>query len=442
MAAKVASQLAGGLTEQRVKDAVSVSAVGDTNLVDVSATSTSPQRSAQIANTYSDIFVNEQETADHQYYESALSTVNQQLAKLPISARSGSQGLALQERAQTLATLADLPTGAVQLAAPAAAPTAPSSPRTARNTVVGALLGLFLGLLLAVLMERLDQRIREPKELETLYDLPLLGVVPDSSSLSESARRARSGQLLPSRETESFHLIRAHLRFFQVDRDLRVILIASAATGDGKTTVARHLAAATAQMGSRVLLVEADLRRPTVARRLNLKAGPGLADVLIGAASLDDAIQTVEVQSSSGEPAKGYSLSVLVAGGTPPPNPGALLDSHAMERLLARASDFYSLVVVDTAPLTAVSDTFPLLQKVGGVILVAMLGSARRDVARRLSKTLETGSSPLLGVVANGYRAGRNEPYGYAYYDYSARPADDQAGRILPAASHEGEGAS
>jgi capsular exopolysaccharide synthesis family protein len=257
--------------------------------------------------------------------------------------------------------------------------------------------------------------------LETLYGIPLLGVVPESSSFSRTSRRAGAGATLPSRELEAFHLIRAHLRYFGIDRALRTLLIASASSGDGKTTVARHLASAAAQMGSRVLLVEADLRRPTLAAQLGLEIGPGLADVLIGAVSLSDAVQTEEIDSLTESDVAGRRpLTVLVAGATTPPNPGELLESHAMERLLAHAANAYDLVVVDTAPLTAVSDTFPLLRKVDGVILVGRLSHARRDVAQRLRQTLEAGGSSLLGVVANGYKAGRNEPYGYAYYDYEA----------------------
>jgi Mrp family chromosome partitioning ATPase len=121
------------------------------------------------------------------------------------------------------------------------------------------------------LLERLDRRVREPKDLEELYGLLLLGVVPESTALSRSAKgRKNAGAPLPASEAEAFHLIRAHLRYFNVDRELRALMVASAAPGDGKTTVARHLAGAAARMGSRVLLLEADLRRPTIAVQLEV----------------------------------------------------------------------------------------------------------------------------------------------------------------------------
>ena len=132
--------------------------------------------------------------------------------------------------------------------------------------------------------------------------------------------------------------------------------------------------------------------------------------------------------------AQSAALDVLVAGAALPPNPGELIESHAMESLLERAKSTYDLVVIDTPPLTAVSDAFPLLGKVDGVIIVGRVGRNRRDVAERLHETLTGAGAPLLGVVANGFKSGRLGSYGYGY-DYATdwrrcRPANaNRAGR-------------
>src|SRR5665811_2634779 len=111
----------------------------------------------------------------------------------------------------------------------------------------------------------------------------------------------------------------------------------------------------------------------------------------------------------------------LVAGASLPPNPGELIESRAMATLLEQAKTKYDLVVIDTPPLTAVSDAFPLLKKVDGVIIVGRVGRNRRDVAERLHETLTGAGAPLLGVIANGFKAGRRGGYGYGYsYDYAA----------------------
>jgi Mrp family chromosome partitioning ATPase len=148
--------------------------------------------------------------------------------------------------------------------------------------------------------------------------------------------------------------------------------------------------------------------------------------VLIGAVVLAEAIQTVALESQTGEGAKKRDLDVLAAGAALPPNPGELIESHAMETLLERAKSQYDLVVIDTPPLTAVSDAFPLLRKVDGVVIVGRVGRNRRDVAERLHETLTGAGAPLLGVIANGFKARRLGSYGgYGYtYDYAQTKAE------------------
>jgi capsular exopolysaccharide synthesis family protein len=423
MATKTASQLGRGLSKEQVNADLSVSAQGESNIVDVAATATSPTLAADIANTYTSVFVKEQQNSNHSYYASALTLVNKQIAALSSKERAGTAGLTLQDRAQSLGVLAELKNGSVQIAQTATVPTAPSSPTISKNTVLGGVFGLLLGLGLAFLLEHFDRRIREPRDLEAIYGLPLLGVVPESTALSRSAKgKKNAGAPLPASEAEAFHLIRAHLRYFNVDKELRTLMVASAAPGDGKTTVARHLAAAAARMGSRVLLLEADLRRPTIAVQLDVASGPGVADVLIGAVSLNEATQTVDLGLPGADGRGARSFDVLVAGSSLPPNPGELIESHAMESLLQQAKTRYDLIVIDTPPLTAVSDAFPLLGKVDGVIIVGRVGRNRRDVAQRLHETLTGAGAPLLGVVANGFKSGRLGGYGgYGYsYDYAA----------------------
>ncbi len=188
MAAKTASLLGHGLTEGKVADSVSASGQGESNTVVVSATSTSPTLAAAIANTYTHQFVSEQRSADRQYFKSALALVNKQLAALSPQQRIGPDGVELQDRAQTLSLLSGLNSGNVQVAAEAPVPTSPSSPKTSKDTALGVVLGLLIGLGLAFVLERLDRRIREPKDVEAIYSLPLLGTVPESAALSRAAR--------------------------------------------------------------------------------------------------------------------------------------------------------------------------------------------------------------------------------------------------------------
>jgi succinoglycan biosynthesis transport protein ExoP len=439
---KTATPLARALTKEKIKEALNVSAQGESDIVDVTATATTPTLAAEIANTYANTFVKEQQDNNHAYYASALRLVDRQLGALSPKQRLSATGLALASRAQSLGVLAELRNGNVEVAQWATVPTSPSSPKVSRNTLLGALLGLLLGIGIAFLLDRLDRRIREPKDLEAIYRLPLLGVVPESRALSRSAQRdGDSPAGLAPGEAEAFHLIRAHLRYFNVDRQLRALMIASAAPGDGKTTIAHHLAAAAARMGSRVLLMEVDLRRPTLMQQLDVSSGPGLSDILIGAASLGEAAQSIAVGAPSGDGLQGRSFDVLVAGAVLPPNPAELIESHAMQTLLDQAKATYDLVVVDTPPLTAVSDAFPLLSKVDGVIIVGRVGRNRRDIAERLHETLTGAGAPLLGVVANGVKASGPNSYMYAY-DYAQTAPTKQSPTYSPSSPSANGGSS
>jgi len=405
VSAKTASLLGRGLTDAAVSASVSVSGKGESSVIDVSATSTLPALAAVIANTYVNQFVKEQRRANRQFFRSALALVNKQLAALSPMQRVGTDGLDLQNRAHTLGLLAELGYNNVEVASEAVVPTSPSSPKTKTDTIVGAVLGLLLGLAIAFVLERFDRRIREPEELERIYGLPMLGAVPKSAALSGK------GSTLPPAEAEAFSLIRAHLRFFNVDRDVRAIVIASPAPNDGKTTIARHLAEAAARSGSRVLLLELDLRQPSLVEQLGIQSGPGLAEVLIGAVTISEATQSVVLQASSGEGISGHTLDLLAAGAVLPPNPGELIESQAMDTLLEQAKSSYDLVVIDTPPLTAVSDAFPLLTKVDGVVIVGRVGHSRRDDAEQLHQVLASSGAPLLGVIANEAKSGGPVPY-------------------------------
>ncbi len=422
IAAKTAAQLGQGLTKETVSEGLSISTAGESNVVQVSDTATTPALAAEIANTYAEQFVSEQQSDSHVAYTAALTRVDRQLAALPAKERTGAAGSALRERAQSLRTLEELNSGSVQVAQAATAPTSASSPKVLRNTLLGALVGLFLGLGLVLLFAALDQRIRDPRELAAIYGLPLLGVVPQSRALARSARNRKSSKkALPAREAEAFQLVRAHVRSFNVDVELGTLLVVSAAPGDGKTTVARQFATAAARRGLRVLLLEADLRHPTLAKQLDVQPGPGVSDVLGGAMSLSEVTQLLELESASKEGSEQRTLDVAVAGAALPPNPGELIESPAMGVLLEQARSTYDLVVVDTPPLIPVSDAFPLLSRVDGVVIVGRVGRNRRDVVERLHEILMGAGAPLLGVVANGFKAGRRGSYDYSY-DYAPAP--------------------
>lgn len=420
IAAATAAAIGNGATQASVANAVSVSQLSDTDLLQVAATAQSPALAARIANEYVHQAILYREQSSAAYYASALHAVKAQLKGLTPVQQQSVQGVDLKDRVATLQTLAQLQHNAVQVAQPASVPTSPSSPQTTRNVILACIFGLLLGLVIAFGLERFDRRMREPSDLEAAYGLPLLGVVPESSALK--VKDAAASELLPEREAETFGLIRAHVRYFNVDRNPKVIVVASAAPGDGKSTVARNLAIAAARVGEHVLFLEADFRRPVAAKSFHVSHSPGISEILIKGLSLDEAVQQSVVADGAG---RQVAVDVLVAGGVLPSNPGQVTESRAMEALLHQSRNAYDFVVVDTPPLTVLSDAFPLLRTADGVVIVGRVGQNRRDVAERLRATLEAAGVPLIGVVANGYHQRDASPYGYGYgYGYGNREGE------------------
>lgn len=420
---RAAQVLGHGLTAKQVNAAVSVSPQGQTNVASVTATWTDPGLAAAIANTYTRQFISARQQIDRGNLQKALSLVDKQLAALSPQQRAGTQGQALADRAESLRILTSLQTGNAEFAQSATSPSSPSSPKVTRNTVLGAVVGLLLGLGLAFLLERLDRRLKESSDLEDVFGLPLLATVPESGAYARLASRSdgdRAGAL-PVAGIEVFRMLRARLRYFNVDRDVRSVLVTSAASGDGKTTVVENLAEAAATMGSRVLIIEADLRKPALAQRLGLRAAPGLAATLISpvpAEELPRVVQEVHLDAPENGPRAPEPISVLVAG-PQPPNPAELIESHAMENVLAWATEHYDLVLLDTPPLSVVSDAIPLLRKVNGVMIVSRLGKNTREGAARMREELTSLGAPVLGIVANASRERDVPEYQYDY-DYES----------------------
>jgi capsular exopolysaccharide synthesis family protein len=271
--------------------------------------------------------------------------------------------------------------------------------------LLGLIVAVLLGLALVAIAESWDRRIRRPEDFERLMGLALLTSVPAS---------AFGRELDNPLSIEAFRNLRANLEFFNVDREIRSLIVTSGRKGEGKTMVAVNLAQAYALGGADVILVDADLRRPTIGPRLGLPKSRGLGATLVGRATLDEVLIDHEPAVTDGG-----RLRVLPAGDAPP-NPAELLRSQRMHRLLEELSTMCDLVIFDTSPLLAVSDALPLLDRVSGSLLVARVGEVQRDELLHLKKLLDVAHCVTVGIVATGVKT-RDTPYAYAY---SPNPAD------------------
>jgi succinoglycan biosynthesis transport protein ExoP len=407
IAEQAGAALTPALSRVEVQSKISISAASQSEVFDVSATDRVPSRAANIANAYAAQVVQFQRGADRAEINAARAQLQAQLTSLRAAARKSVQAKTLRAREQQLAVISSLQTGEAEVVQPALVPTSPSSPSIARNAILGLLVGLILGVALALMREGFDRRIKDVESLEEIFGAPVLAAVTDLTDAEPA--------------TESFRTLRAQLRYFSIDKNIRTVLVTSAVAGEGKTTVASNLArAAGALPGSRTLLIEADLRKGDLAGVLGVEQSPGLVQVLSGEVHLQSAIQCPKrFGKIAGEAGGQLGFDVLVAGASPP-NAAEILDSQAMVALLAGASADYDLIIIDTAPLLLVADAMPLLRSVSGVLAVASLGSTKRDALQFLRKQLSQVNAPVLGLVANrvplqdvagGYG------YGYEYRD-------------------------
>lgn len=380
---------------------VSVEPDTDTGFLTISATAPQPRRAADVANAFARAISANRTAQTIGKIDLATAGLKRQRAGL----RAGDlQRRTLNEQIQRLRTLRSTlrPEQAiVETAVPSATP-------VGRNTRRAIELGIVIALLLSAgavaLAESSDRRLRNPDDLEALTGLPLLSAIPVT---------AFAGRVEEEVDEEAFQMLRAALTYFNLDRRLASVVIASAGQEDGKTTVAIRLAYALARSGSHVILVDADLRQPRIAPRLGLPMAEGLGSVLTGALQLSEALVDLPIRAAGQAPGQG-ALKLLPAGPSAP-NPAELLSSQALLRLLTELEGQSDLVVVDSAAALAVSDTLPLLQAASGVVLIARLNRSTKSGIRRLQQVITAASGTILGVVVTGASARGGYEYGYGY---------------------------
>ena len=306
----------------------------------------------------------------------------------------------------------------------AAVPLSPSTPNIPRNLAVGLALGILLAFGLALLRDALDTKLRSAADVRALSDTPILGVIGFSQEVPKHPVILRGDTR--SAAAEAVRRLRTNLQFVDVAEQCRSIVVSSSVPAEGKTTTAINLAVALADDGARVLLVDADLRRPTVAQYLGLEGAAGLTTVLIGRADVEDVVQ----------PWGESTLDVLPAGQVPP-NPSELLGSTAMRTLIRRFSERYDTVIIDSPPVLPVTDAAVLGRQAGGVLLVAGVDRIHRSQLNDALESLDTAGANLLGLVIN--KIARREVASYAYERYySPKPTGD-AGDELDASTTPGD---
>jgi succinoglycan biosynthesis transport protein ExoP len=374
----VRKQLGLTMPTDKLVDEMTVTSSNTSTLISIAVSDASPKRAAAIANAVA----------------TQLSKAVDEIS--PTRGRTAPVKIASVERAQVAKTA--------------------SYPNVPLMLLIGVVGGFALALAIAILRTVLDTRVRRPEDAQSVTDRPVLGGIARSGAVKKNPLIVRSEP--NGRLAEEFRSLRTNLQFLDVDRSLKSMVISSSTEGEGKTTTAVNLALAIADAGSDVLVIDGDLRRPRLADTLRIDGGVGLTDVLIGRVDLDDALQ----QWGDGH------VTVLPAGAIPP-NPSELLQSQAMERLLAVLQERFTTIVIDAPPLLPVSDAAILSHRAAGTIMVCAAGSTTKGQLGDAIGKVERVGGRVLGVVLTKLPVKGVDASSYVKYEYAPRPGSAKSKR-------------
>lgn len=439
-AAAVARKIGYNGTAQDLLGQVSITSKQNEDFVQVTAQSGSADQAAAIANGFATQFVGALTGSYQTQLRDAIRLAETQLAQTPTGAAGELARADLVNQVNTLKVELGVPTTIAEQAAPAQPPAGPSSPKPVRNALFALLLSLVGAVALAYGLERFNRRLTDPEEFEEAYQAPLLAVLPH---VDRPAPIQDGSSALSPDFREPFRVLRTNVELASVDAPPRTIVVSSATPGEGKSTVVRNLALAFQESGKRVAVVDLDLRHPSLARLFGVATTRGLTDVLrrdvnledvmleigTGTPAFDDFIEAngVTRNGGNGHHTNSADLGVtLLLGGAPPANPPAVIASHRVAEVLDDLRGRYDIVLIDSAPLLAVSDTVALLRYADAALFIGRLGVTTRDTAKRMTEFLaRVPDLNVLGVVANDLPRREAGVYGYAYgYGYGYGSSD------------------
>lgn len=294
-------------------------------------------------------------------------------------------------------------------------PESPVSPNILVNAVLGLLLGLAVGYGAAILRTVMDRRMHSTDDIAQITDKPLLGEIIDDPKADKNRIIVSTKPQSP--RAESFRALRTNLQFLNVGAKKRVFVVSSSRPSEGKSTTSLNLAATLSQTGASVVVVEGDLRMPTFAKYLDIEGGAGLTDVLIGRAELVDVIQRW-----------GRDPYYVLPAGQIPPNPSELLGTTEMEEILETLRNQFDYVIIDAPPVLAVTDAVVLEKLATGLLMVVATGFTTKQELEDSMQVLDTAGTNVLGVIATMVSAKQPGGYSYGQYGYGARTVDEIVG--------------
>lgn len=311
----------------------------------------------------------------------------------------------LMQRAKETGVSGELRTSNIRVVDAAERPKAPAYPRKRLNLLAGIGAGLLLAVMLAVLFEYVDSRIKTPEEIKGYLGLSHLGMLPLMAKPADGARYVRLDAAVPANFSEAFRVLRTNVLFSSASDGAQTMIVTSTGPGEGKSLVASNLAISLAQAGKRVLLIDADMRKPKVQDVFGVPAEPGLSNLLVADAKASECVR----------PSGAKELWVLPAGRIPP-NPAELLGSQRFQDLLTSLKSHFDWIIIDTPPVMAVADVSVIAHLVSGTLFVIGSEMTSRHAARTAVQQLAGVQARFVGAVLNRVDLERNSYYYSQYY--------------------------
>jgi succinoglycan biosynthesis transport protein ExoP len=383
----------------------------------------SPSIATRLATEYARQFITYSDELDRKALDSAFKDVGARLRKLRAAGDETSPLYAnLLDKQERIAAIEALQTSDAVLVRPAE-DAAKVAPRTKRAGVLGAGAGLILAVALVLLAEAADKRVRDESEIEEILGVPRLARIPRQDRGKQPVALLHNPR---SAQAEAFRKLRTSLEFVSLERELRVILVTSALSREGKTTTAANLAVALAAVGQDVIACDLDTRRPALSHAFGIGPTPGLTDVALGYAELDQVLTDFDLPSdfellsrplehiSATDESLGKNnfdgmrsgragrLRILTLGSVLPPAPGEFVGGHFTASVLSKLRQHADYVIVDSGPVLAAGDALSLSAHADGLLVVSNLRLALKPALQELARLLATTPTPAIGLVITG----------------------------------------
>ena len=409
---------------------VSASPAGKTDVIEVRAESTDPQRAADVTNAYATAYI---DFRRQQAVDELLAAGEQIQAKVTdmqrqIDAASGSQKESLvqvqtlfQQKLDQLQVDRALKTGGAQLVTRASVPDSPVKPTPARNALLALVVGLFLGVGVAFLVDYLDDSVKGKDDMDRIAPgVPVLGMIPAIPNWKPKDDAFVVSLKEPkSQAAEAYRTLRTSVQFLGLERPMRTLQVVSPNASEGKTTTLANLGVALARAGERVVIVCCDLRRPRIHEFFGMSNDVGFTSVLLGKVGLTAALQEAPDQDR---------LYVLPSGPLPP-NPSELLTSRRTVEVLTSLQADADIVLIDSPPVLPVTDALVLSGRVDATLIVCVAGATTRSEVSRTVELLRQVEAPLVGAVLNGVTSEGMYGYTYGYYRQEERGKGQDAAK-------------